>query len=64
MLKEQNVPQNERNELENIMDSLKTAKPDQKKTLLQKGKEWVVKNKEFLGASAEIVTKAIGASQQ
>jgi AbiTii len=59
-LKQQNVPQEERNKLENIMDKLKTAAPTQKKSLLEKGKAWVVKNQEILGASASIVRKALG----
>lgn len=59
-LKQQNVPQQERNELENIMDEFKTANADKKKSLLEKGKAWVVKNQEFLGASASIVRKALG----
>jgi hypothetical protein len=59
-LKQQNVPQQKRNELENIMDELKTADPAKKKSLLEKGKAWVVKNQEILGASASIVRKALG----
>lgn len=59
-LKQQNVPQEERNKLENIMDELKTADPTQKKSLLEKGKAWIVKNQKFLGASASIVRKALG----
>jgi hypothetical protein len=59
-LKQQNVPQQERNELENIMDELKTADAAKKKSLLEKGKAWLVKNQEFLGASASIVRKALG----
>jgi hypothetical protein len=59
-LKQQNVPQQERNELENIMDGLKTAEADKKQSLLEKGRAWVVKNQEFLGASASIVRKALG----
>ncbi len=59
-LKQQNVPQQERNKLENIMDELKTADAIKKKSLLEKGKAWIVKNQEFLGASASIVKKALG----
>jgi hypothetical protein len=59
-LKQQNVPQKERNKLENIMDELKAADPVQKKSLLEKGKAWIVKNQDFLGASASIVRKALG----
>ena len=59
-LKQKSVPQQERNELENIMDELKTAAPEKRKGLLEKAKAWVVKNQEFLGASASIVRKALG----
>ena len=59
-LKQQNVPQQERNELENIMDELKTADANKKRNLLEKGKAWIVKNQEFLGASVSIVRKALG----
>jgi hypothetical protein len=59
-LKQQNVPQQERNELENIMDELKTADVNKKTSLLEKGKAWLVKNQGFLGASASIVRKALG----
>ncbi len=59
-LKEQDVPQQERNKLENIMDELKTATPAKRAGLLENAKEWVVKNEGFLGASAVIVRKALG----
>jgi hypothetical protein len=59
-LKESGVPQSERNALENIMDDLSKAAPAQKPGLIEKAKGWVVKNKEFLGASAEIVRKSLG----
>ena len=44
------TPQQERNELENIMDLLKTAEPDNKAGLLEKAKAWIVKNESFLAA--------------
>jgi hypothetical protein len=60
-LKERNVPQAERNELENILDELKTNPASQKReSLIQKGKAWIVKNQEFLGAGASIVRQALG----
>lgn len=60
LLKEHSVPQNERNELENVMDELKTAEPQRRPRLLERAKAWVVKNQEFLGSSASIVRKALG----
>jgi hypothetical protein len=59
-LKQAGVPQEARNEIENIMDSLKTAKPEEKTSLVERGKSWILKNEEFLGASASIVRKAFG----
>lgn len=59
-LKQQNVSQQARNELENIMDDLKSADPEKKKGLIEKAKAWIVKNEAFLGASASIVRKALG----
>lgn len=59
-LKQAGVPQEARNEIENIMDLLKTAKPDEKKSLVERGKNWIVKNQQLLGASASIVRRALG----
>ena len=59
-LKQWNVPQSERNELENILDALKSSPPEEKRSLIEKGKAWIVKNQEFLGAGASIVRKALG----
>lgn len=59
-LKQAGVPQDARNEIENIMDALKSAKPDEKKTLIERGKSWIEQNEKFLGASASIVRKVFG----
>lgn len=59
-LKQAGVPQSERNELENIMEEINKAKPVKKPSLIEKAKGWIAKNKEFLGASAKIVRKALG----
>lgn len=58
-LLDSNVPMSERHELEGLMEELKTASPAEKPSLIQRGKDWIVKNKEFLGTSVELVTKAI-----
>ena len=60
IIKEAGVPMNERNEIEVIMDALKTAAATEKKSLLQRGKDWVVKNEKFLGSSSAIILKALG----
>lgn len=59
-LKEQNVSQQERNELENIMDELKKTPPEQRPPLLERAKAWLVKNESFLGATVSLVRKACG----
>ncbi len=43
-LKQWNVPQSERNDLENIIDALKTSRPEEKPSLIEKGKAWIVRN--------------------
>lgn len=59
-LKQLGITQAERNALEDIMDSLAKATPEEKPSLSEKAKAWVVKNKEFLGTSIELVKKALG----
>jgi hypothetical protein len=59
-LKQWKVPQSERNELENILDAMKNSPPEEKPSLIEKGKAWIVKNQEFLGAGASIIRKALG----
>ena len=60
LLKQQNVSQTERNELENILDELKNAIPEKRPSIIEKGKAWIVRNQELLGAGASIVRKALG----
>ena len=59
-LRSADVPQKERNALEDIMDELKGATPAKKPALLEKAKTWLVKNQEFLGASAALVRRMLG----
>lgn len=60
ILVDQGIPKQDRRELEDLMDELKEAPPEKKPSLLKRGEEWIVKHKEFLGAGAEAVGKAIG----
>jgi len=53
-------PEEGSNEFENILDELKTSEPAKKASLLERGKAWIVKNQEFLGASAILARKALG----
>ena len=62
LLKDHGVPQGERNELETILDELKSAKPEEKPTLIEKGKHWISKNKDFLGDLASVLVKALQSS--
>lgn len=48
-LKDLGVPQDERNELETIMDSLPEATPAERKSRIQKGLEWINRHKDTLG---------------
>lgn len=59
LLIDHNVPMRERHDLEGIMEELKTAPPEKKPSIVQRGKDWIMKNKEFLGTSAEILAKAL-----
>jgi hypothetical protein len=60
-LKDHGIPREERNEIEDIIDGLKTSHPDQKRSWIERGEKWIAKHKEALGAGAELVAKAIGA---
>jgi AbiTii len=60
ILKDHGISQEGRNEIENIMDALKTASPDRRASVLERWEKWFVKHKDALGASAEIIAKAIG----
>lgn len=59
ILVEHKVPTQQRHELESIMEELKLASAQKKPGLIQKAKEWTIRNKEFLGATAEIIAKAV-----
>ena len=60
-LKRLNISRSERSELEDILDELKTDPPTTtKESLIEKGKAWIVRNQDLLGAGASIVRKALG----
>ena len=59
-LERSKVSQSERKELEQILDALKSSTPEEKPSLIDKAKAWIVKNQEFLGASASIIRQALG----
>jgi hypothetical protein len=48
-LKEKGVSQKERNELENLLDEMKTAEPFRREGLVKKGFEWVGRNASTIG---------------
>src|ERR1043166_178076 len=55
LLRQNNVPQDERNEFENILDELRTATdPTKKTTLIERGKAWIVKNEALLGTGVTL----------
>jgi hypothetical protein len=61
LLLKHNIPKSDRRELEDIMDDLKTAPPEKRTSLLERGEKWFVKHKAALGAVAEVVRTAFGA---
>ncbi len=54
-LKDKGVSQKERNELENILDEIKTADPVQKKGLIKKGFEWLERNASTIGTLSNLI---------
>ena len=60
VLKDSGISQPDRNELENLMDALKDAKGVKSKSLLNRAKQWFVRNEPLLGAGASLVRKALG----
>lgn len=55
VLKEKGVSQKERNELENLLDEIKTAEPSQRKGLVKKGFEWVGRNASTIGTLSNTI---------
>jgi hypothetical protein len=55
LLKEKGVSQDDRNDLENILDELKTAGPDEKKSLAKKGFEWLQRNAATIGTLSNTI---------
>jgi hypothetical protein len=58
-LKDHGIPQQERNEIETILDELKSAKPEEKHTWIAKARQWVSKNTGLLGDLTSILIQAI-----
>lgn len=56
-LKSLGIPQEERNELEKIMDEYKNATDDEKKSLFSKGMDWLRKNGPTIGTLSETIRK-------
>jgi hypothetical protein len=56
------VQKQERRDLEDIMDGLKTATKDEKLSLVEKAQKWIIKHQELLGTAAAAVGKAVGAA--
>jgi hypothetical protein len=55
LLKERGVSQDDRNELENILDELRTADAAKKKSLVKKGFEWLTRNAATIGALSDTI---------
>jgi len=54
-LKEMGVPQAERNELENLLDNLKSSPPDERPTLIKKGLDWLARNSATIGYLSDTI---------
>ena len=54
-LKEMGVPQEERNELENLLDNLKSSPPDERPTLIKKGLDWLARNSATIGSLSDTI---------
>jgi hypothetical protein len=61
---DKNIPKQDRRELEDILDELKTAELVKKKSLAARAEELIVKHKEALGATAEIIVKSIKSAME
>src|SRR5579883_846234 len=59
VLKNANVPQSERNELENIVDEATTLPSDERKGLASRATAWLDRNKSFLLTAGTEVTKLL-----
>jgi hypothetical protein len=59
---DKNIPKQDRRELEDILDELNSAEPAKKKSLVARAEELIVKHKEALGATAEIIIKSVKAA--
>jgi hypothetical protein len=60
ILRDHGIPREDRNELEDIMDALKTAPVEKKPSLKERGERWIEKHKDALEAGARVISKAIG----
>lgn len=54
-LKDAGVSQKERNKLENILDELKTAAGENRKSIVQRGLDWVNRNKTLIGNLGQLI---------
>lgn len=59
-LKRLGVPQEERNDLEKILDGLKTASGPERESLIKRGSQWVMRNADKIGILSETIRKWIG----
>jgi len=55
------VTQEERNELKNVLDELKTARGEKRKPIVQRGLDWVNRNKGLIGTLGQLIVEWINA---
>lgn len=54
-LKDAGVTQEERNELENILDELERAKGEERKSVVKRGLDWIDRNKALIGNLGQLI---------
>lgn len=54
-LKDAGVSQEERNELENILDELRTSTGEKRQSIVQRGLDWVKRNKVLIGTLGQLI---------
>ncbi|HEV2694550.1 MAG TPA: hypothetical protein VG347_16775, partial [Verrucomicrobiae bacterium] len=59
---EKNIPKEDRRELEDILDELMNATHAEKQSLLTRAEKLIVRHKEVLGITAEIIVKSVKAT--
>lgn len=63
LLKEKQVPMEERKQLKTILEELETSSTETRPSIRERGEAWIVRHQELLGAGANIIRTALGIPQ-